>query len=54
MVSKWYQNGKLYRDNDQPAVIDSNGTKQWYQNGLFIKNNIEKRIIKINYEILAD
>jgi hypothetical protein len=29
----WYQNGKIHRDKDLPAVICANGTQQWFQNG---------------------
>jgi hypothetical protein len=31
--SKWYQYGKLDRDEDMPAVILYNGTEMWYQEG---------------------
>ena len=35
---KWYQNGKLHRDDDLPAVIY--GIRQeWYQNGLRHRDN---------------
>ena len=34
-VRTTYQlNGKLHRDEDQPAVINANGSKYWYQDGL--------------------
>jgi hypothetical protein len=36
----WYKQKKLYRDNDQPAVVYSDGTKRWYKNGKFIKQEI--------------
>jgi hypothetical protein len=29
----WYLNGKIHRDDDLPAVINSNGTQIWYQHG---------------------
>ena len=32
-IKCWYQNGKLHRNNDQPAIITANGTKLWCQNG---------------------
>jgi hypothetical protein len=34
-VQKWYKNGKLHRDGDQPAVITRpvNGDQYWYQDG---------------------
>lgn len=28
---RWYQNNKIHRDNDQPAIIKRNGDKLWYQ-----------------------
>ena len=30
-TKRWYQNGKLHRNNDQPAIIESNGKQWWYQ-----------------------
>ena len=35
---KWYQNGKLHRDDDLPAVICGIG-QEWYQNGLRHRDN---------------
>ena len=35
----WHKNGLLHRDNDLPAVIHRDGTKQWYQNGLLHRDN---------------
>jgi hypothetical protein len=32
-TQRWYQNGKLHRDDDQPAVIYANGRCDWYQDG---------------------
>jgi hypothetical protein len=29
----WYKNGKRHRDNDLPAVIETNGIQIWYKNG---------------------
>lgn len=29
----WCRHEQLHRDNDEPAVIYFNGTKEWYQNG---------------------
>jgi len=31
-TKRWYQNGKLHRDN-APAVIWASGDEYWYQNG---------------------
>lgn len=30
----WFKDGKLHRDNDQPAEITWNGTKTWAINGV--------------------
>ena len=35
----WYYNGKLHRDNDQPAVMYNNGTQHWYQHGKQHRDN---------------
>jgi len=43
-TKKWYQNGKLHRDNDLPAVTYPNGTKKWYQNGIKMVNYTETMI----------
>ena len=45
---RWYQNYKRHRDNDEPAVILSNGAKKWYQNGLLHRDNDEPAIICSN------
>jgi len=29
----WYQNGKLHREDNLPAIIYPDGTQYWYQNG---------------------
>ena len=47
-VQKWYQNGKLHRDNDQPAIIRSDGSKEWYQNGKLHRDNDQPAIICSN------
>ena len=31
---KWFKDGKLHRDNDQPAVILADGTRCWYKDGI--------------------
>jgi hypothetical protein len=31
----WCRNGKYHRDDDLPAIVFPNGTKEWYQDGLF-------------------
>jgi hypothetical protein len=30
---RWYFNGKLHREDDQPAIISPNESKEWYFNG---------------------
>ena len=44
----WYQNGKLHRDNDMPAVICVNGSQEWYQNGNYHRNNDMPAVITPN------
>jgi len=39
----WYENGKLYKDGDKPAVTHPNGTKWWYKNGKLIKRFISSQ-----------
>ena len=33
----WFLNGKLHKENDQPAVIHANGLIEWCVNGRKIK-----------------
>jgi antitoxin component YwqK of YwqJK toxin-antitoxin module len=35
----WYKNGVIHRDNDKPAIINSDGAQYWYQNGRIHRNN---------------
>jgi len=35
----WWENNKLHRDNDLPAIEASNGTKAWYQKGFLHRDN---------------
>jgi len=64
----WYKNGKIHRENNLPAIINTNGTKQWLiegehycnENGLNIEfSEIEKRkfryneMIRMNYQGLS-
>jgi hypothetical protein len=37
--------GQLHRDNDQPAIIYSDGSKKWYQNGKLHRDNDQPAII---------
>lgn len=37
---EWYQNGKLHRDDDLPAVVENDGEKKkWYQNGVLHRDS---------------
>ena len=31
--TEWYQNGKLHREDDLPAIENNSGDKHWYING---------------------
>jgi len=44
----WYKNGKLHRDNDLPAVIQTNGIQRWYKNGQSHRDNDLPAIISPN------
>jgi hypothetical protein len=43
-VDKWYQYGKLHRDNDKPAIMYSNGSCEWWVNGK--RHRFSKPMIK--------
>jgi starvation-inducible outer membrane lipoprotein len=45
-LKRWYKNGKIHRDNDQPAVIDVDGYKAWHKNGEYHRDNNLPAIIK--------
>ena len=32
-TQKWYRDGQLHRDGDQPAVVYVSGTQYWYRDG---------------------
>ena len=42
---RWYQNDELHRDNDLPAMIQSDGTQCWYQNDQLHRDNFLSAII---------
>ena len=44
--------GKRHRDNDLPAVIDSNGAQIWYRNGLRHRDNDLPAVIHLNRSLL--
>jgi hypothetical protein len=35
----YYLNGKIHRDNDEPAMMFEDGTARWYQHGLTHRDN---------------
>ena len=43
---KWYKNGKLHRDNDQPATMWWEGFTIWYKNGKLHRDNDKPAIIE--------
>jgi antitoxin component YwqK of YwqJK toxin-antitoxin module len=46
---KWNNSaGQLHRDNDQPAVINVNGSKYWYRNGQLHRDNDQPATIDSN------
>ena len=47
-TTRWFQNGKLHRDNDKPARILSDGDKHWFQNGVLHRDNDKPAIIYSN------
>ena len=44
-INKYYKTwtifGKLHSFNDQPAKIDTNGTKYWYRNGQLHRDDLD-------------
>ena len=44
----WLKNGKLHRDNDQPARIDKDGNRYWYKNGELHRGNDLPAVIASN------
>ncbi len=43
---EWWTNGLKHRENDQPAVIYSNGDKEWWTNGLQHRDNDQPAVIR--------
>jgi hypothetical protein len=41
----WYKLGVRHRDNDEPAIITTDGTRYWYQNGELHRDSDEPAII---------
>ena len=45
VTQEWYKDGKLHRDNDQPAIIYADGTKFWYKEGKYHREDDQPAII---------
>ncbi len=46
----WYQDGKLHRDNDLPAVEWADGSRSWYKDGKHHRDNGLPAIIRSDGE----
>lgn len=44
----WYMNGKLHRDQDQPAIIRADGTREWWVNGQCHRDNDLPAIVDVD------
>ena len=44
-TKSWYKNGFRHRDDDKPAVINSDGSKAWWVNGERHRDNDKPAII---------
>ena len=44
----WYQNEKLHRDNDHPAIMYKDGGRLWYQHGKLHRDNDQPAVIEID------
>jgi hypothetical protein len=49
----WYFNGKLHREGDEPAVIDSDGTQYWIKHGLQHRDGGPAKIQTNGYQAWA-
>jgi hypothetical protein len=45
---KWYKEGKLHRDGDEPAEIWANKTQRWYKEGNQHRDGDEPAVIQSN------
>jgi protein associated with RNAse G/E len=48
-TQKWYKNGKLHRDRDEPAVIKADGSRWWYKDGKYHRDGDEPAVIYANW-----
>jgi len=46
VVTWWYKNGVVHRDDDLPACVYSDGTAVWYKDGTVHRDNDLPAIIK--------
>jgi hypothetical protein len=44
----WYKEGKLHRDNDQPAIVYKCDTRCWCKDGVFHRDNDKPAVIHSN------
>jgi len=47
-TKRYYKDGKLHRDGDEPAVITSSGSKYYYKNGELRRDGDEPAVIQSN------
>ena len=47
-IIRWSKNGKLHRDNDQPAIITYDGSRHWYKNGKYHRDNDKPAVIQFD------
>ena len=47
---EWYKDGKWHRDNDQPAIIYSDGSRYWFKNGKRHRDNNKPAITNVDRE----
>jgi hypothetical protein len=46
----WWKNGNMHRDNDKPAVIRFDGTKEWLKNGKRHRDNDKPAILQNGFK----
>ena len=48
----WSQNGVLHRDDDEPSVIQTDGTRYWYKHGVLHRDGDQPAVIKPNGHVI--
>lgn len=46
--TRWYRDGVLHRDDDEPAAIWISGARQWYRDGLLHRDNDKPAVTRAN------